>query len=198
MAIETLSGEKELLSRVSLGDGEAFGLLYERYYGQVYSVAFQYLKIHEPAEDLAQLTFLRIWEKRRYLPEIERFDAYLFKIARNALTDQFRKRASLETYQLRIQQLFEEEQGNPEEQLINKQKLSLISRAIERLPAQQQLAYRLSRDKGLSYNEIADKMKVSVNTVRKHISLALSSIREFFITHGENFLILIGWLIFLN
>jgi RNA polymerase sigma-70 factor (family 1) len=198
VAIETLSGEKELLSRVSLGDSEAFGLLFERYYGRIYSVAFQYLKIHEPAEDLVQLSFLRIWEKRRYLPEIERFDAYLFKIARNELTDQFRKRANQETYQLRIQQLFEEEQGNPEELLINKQKLSHIAEAIARLPAQQQQAYRLSRDKGLSYNEIADEMKVSVNTVRKHISLALSSIREFFRIHRNDFLILIAWLIYQN
>ena len=191
---ETLFIEKELLSRISAGDGGAFELLFEQYYGRIYSIAFQYLKIHELAEDLVQLSFLKVWEKRESLPAIERFDAWLFKIARNELTDQFRKVSNHEKYQRRIQELFEEEQGNPEEQLINKQKLSLIRDAIRNLPPQQQLAYRLSRDKGLNYNEIADEMQVSVNTVRKHITLALASIRDFFKTHRSDFLILIGWL----
>ncbi len=196
--MEPLDNERELLLRISEGDSVAFSHLFDRYYGLIYSVSFKYLKIHELAEDTVQTSFLKIWEKRNTLNRIERFDHFLFRIARNEMTDHFRKNITRNKHQQRIREMFEEESGNPEEQLISKQNRKLIADVIRELTPQQQTAYRLSRDEGLSYQEIADKMGLSVNTVKVHISLALKALRSFFSSRKNELLmlacIIIKWL----
>jgi hypothetical protein len=63
------------------------------------------------------------------------------------------------------------------------------------LPPQQQTAYKLSRDEGLSYLEIAERMKLSVNTIKVHISQALKTLKIFFAQHKEEYLL---WLFVLS
>ncbi len=188
--MEPLHNERELLLKTSEGDSTAFGHLFDRYYGLIYSVSFKYLKVHELAEDMVQSSFMKIWEKRVTLNKVERFDHYLFRIARNEMTDHFRKNITRDKHQQRIRELFEEESGNPEEILISKQNRKRIGDVIKELTPQQQTAYRLSRDEGLSYQQIAEEMGLSVNTVKVHISLALKALRSFFAGRKNEFLIL--------
>ena len=82
-----------------------------------------------------------------------------------------------------------EETGSPEELLISKQKRALIADVIANLPPQQQTAYRLSRDEGLSYQEIAERMQLSINTIKVHISQALKTLKIFFAQHKNEFLL---------
>ncbi len=186
---EPLHNERQLLRKISEGDDTAFKHLFEKYYGQVYSASFRFLKVHELAEDLAQTSFLKIWEKRKHLSHVERFDDYLFAIAHNEMADHFRKHSRREKHIQRIRELFEEETGSPEELLITKQKRALIADAISNLPPQQKRAYTLSRDEGLSYQEIADRMQLSVNTVKAHIYLVLKTLKAFFASHKNEYLI---------
>lgn len=190
MVLKPLYNERELLSKISEGDSVAFGDLFDRYYGLIYSVSFKYLKVHELAEDMVQTSFLKIWEKRVTLNRIERFDHFLFRIARNEMTDHFRKNITRDKHREHLRELFEEEAGNPEELLISKQNRKRIADVIRDLTPQQQAAYRLSRDEGLSYQQIADEMGLSVNTVKVHISLALKALRIFFAGHKNEFLML--------
>ena len=185
-----LHNEKELLSKISKGDSIAFGHLFDRYSGLIYSVSFKYLKVHELAEDMVQTSFLKIWEKRVTLNKIDRFDHFLFRIARNEITDHFRKNITRDKHQQRLRELFEEEAGNPEELLISKQNRKLIADVIRELPPQQQTAYKLSRDEGLSYQQIAEKMNLSVNTIKVHISFALKALRTFLAGRKNEFLTL--------
>jgi len=195
LAQEPLHSEKQLLQKISEGDDTAFKHLFEKYYGQIYSASFRFLKVHELAEDLAQTSFLKIWEKRKHLSHVERFDDYLFKIAHNEMADHFRKHSRREKHFQRIRELFEEETGSPEELLITKQKRALIADAISNLPPQQQKAYTLSRDEGLSYQQIADRMQLSVNTIKAHIYLVLKTLKAFFASHKDEYLI---WLFMLS
>ena len=188
MVSEPLYNEKQLLLKISEGDGDAFQHLFDRYYGVIYSASFRYLKVHELAEDMAQASFLKIWEKRNNLSHVERFDHYLFRIAHNEMADHFRKNSKRDKHIQRIQELFEEETGSPEELLISKQKRTLIADVISGLPPQQQTAYKLSRDEGLSYQEIAERMQLSINTIKVHISQALKSLKTFFAQHKDEYL----------
>jgi RNA polymerase sigma-70 factor (ECF subfamily) len=192
---EPFLNEKQLLLKIAEGDDDAFKLLFDRYYGLIYSASFRYLKVHELAEDLTQSSFLKIWEKRNNLGHVERFDHYLFRIAHNEMTDHFRKHSRRDKHIQRIRELFEEESGSPEDLLITKQKRALIADVISNLPPQQQTAYKLSRDEGFSYQEIADRMELSVNTIKVHISQALKTLKIFFSEHKEEFLL---WLFFLS
>jgi RNA polymerase sigma-70 factor (ECF subfamily) len=192
---EPFLNEKQLLLKIAEGDDDAFKLLFDRYYGLIYSATFRYLKVHELAEDLTQSSFLKIWEKRNSLGHVERFDHYLFRIAHNEMTDHFRKHSRRDKHIQRIREMFEEEYGSPEEILITKQKRTLIADVISNLPQQQQTAYKLSRDEGLSYQEIANRMQLSVNTIKVHISQALKTLKIFFSEHKEEFLL---WLFLLS
>ena len=195
MVQEPFHNEKQLLQKISEGDDTAFKHVFEMYYGQIYSASMRYLKIHELAEDLAQSSFLKIWEKRKHLSHVERFDDYLFRIAHNEMADHFRKNSRREKHVQRIRELFEEETGTPEELLITKQKRALIANAISNLPPQQQRAYTLSRDEGLSYQEIADRMQLSVNTIKAHIYLVLKTLKAFFASHKDEYMF---WLFILS
>ncbi|HET7000720.1 MAG TPA: RNA polymerase sigma-70 factor [Puia sp.] len=188
MIPEPFHNEKQLLKKIAEGDSTAFGLLFDRYYGLIYSASFRYLKVHELAEDLVQTSFLKIWEKRNHLGHVERFDHYLFRIAHNEMADHFRRHSRREKHVQRIRELFDEETGSPEELLITKQKRALIADVIGNLPTQQQTAYTLSRDEGLSYQEIADRMQLSVNTIKVHISQALKTLKIFFAEHKDEYL----------
>jgi RNA polymerase sigma-70 factor (family 1) len=194
MVLEPLHNEKELLLQISEGDRNAFGYLFERYYSVIYTASFKYLKVHELAEDMVQTSFLKIWEKRGTLANVDRFDAYLFRVARNEMTDIFRKNLTRDKHIERIRELFEEESGSPEDQLISKQKRALIADVIRDLPPQQRQAYRFSREQGMNYQEIATEMNLSVNTVKVHISLALKSLRSFFAQYKNEFYFLfVAW-----
>ncbi|HTB26893.1 MAG TPA: RNA polymerase sigma-70 factor [Puia sp.] len=195
MAQEPLHNEKQLLQKISEGDDTAFRHLFDRYYGQIYTASFRYLKVHELAEDLVQSSFLKIWEKRNQLSHVERFDHYLFRIAHNEMADHFRKHSRRDLHIQRIREMFEEETGSPEELLITKQKRALIADVISNLPPQQQTAYKLSRDEGLSYQEIAERMHLSVNTIKVHISQALKTLKIFFASHKDEYLV---WLLILS
>jgi RNA polymerase sigma-70 factor (ECF subfamily) len=191
---EPIYNEKDLLLRVAGSDADAFRLLFLRYYGRIYSVAIRYLRVHALAEDVVQQSFLKVWEKRQLLKSVERFDAYLFRIARNDLISLFRKQSSHKRYLQRIGELFDEERNSPEEQLIIKQKRILIQDIISSLPPQQQQAYRMSRDQGLPYEEIAAGMGLSVSTVKGHISAALKTIRALAgARKNELYFLLIAW-----
>ena len=193
--MEPLHNERQLLQKIAEGDGMAFRDLFDRYYGVIYSASFRYLKVHELAEDMVQASFLKIWEKRNNLSHVERFDHYLYRIAHNEMTDHFRKNSRRDKHLQRIHELFEEETGSPEELLITKQKRTLIADVIKSLPPQQQTAYKLSRDEGLSYLEIAERMNLSVNTIKVHISQALKTLKMFFARHKDEYLL---WLFILS
>jgi RNA polymerase sigma-70 factor (ECF subfamily) len=173
--------DNQLLHLVAQDDAKAFRHLFLAHYDLIYSTSLLYIKVHELAEDVVQQVFLKVWEKREMLPAIEKFDDWLFIITRNEVINVLRKQSSLRHYLRHMQDLFEAEAGGegPEEQLIVKQQRAIIQLAVKKLPPQQQQAYRLSRDRGMSYEEIATDMGLSINTVKGHISTALRSIREF-------------------
>jgi len=192
----TLYNEKELLRLVAQGDAKAFQHLFLTYYDLIYSTSLLYTKVHEMAEDVAQQVFLKVWEKREALATIEKFDAWLFIMTRNEVINILRKQSSHRHYLHHLQEMFREEGDSPEDQLIIKQRRAIIQLAVENLPPQQRQAWRLSRDKGLSYEEIAADMGISINTVRGHISTALRSMRELLRHYREELMLLLSaWLL---
>jgi RNA polymerase sigma-70 factor (ECF subfamily) len=191
-----LHNEKELLAQIAQGNQDAFAKLYIAFYDKVYSVAMMYLKVHELAEDSTQQVFLKLWEKREALGEVENLNAFIFITARNAIFNSLRKSTRQESYRaLLVSEVFLQETGSPEEMLIIKQKAGIIEQVIGGLPERQQQAFRLSRESGLRHKEIAVIMKVSVTTVKEHISNALQNIRNTLLIHKDELLLLLVYLL---
>lgn len=181
--------EKALFRLIAAGDEQAFAELFGWSYDKIYSVALMYLKIHEAAEDITQQVFLKLWEKRASLAAVEEPSSYLFTIARNEILNLFRRKTTQEHYRQFVLELFRQEEHTPEQQLIIKQKALLMEDIVRQLPLRQQEAFRLSREKGLSYEQIAVQMGVSVPTVKEHISKALAHIRTLLMANRNEFLV---------
>src|SRR5665213_736625 len=130
------------------------------------------------AEDMVQDIFLKIWMKKEQLPAIENFRNYLFIVARNHIFNELKKRSTDILFTDQLLDYFHDNKTTPEKKLLQKEASHLIQQAIDRLPQQQKMVYRLSREEGLSRNEIAERLELSPNTVRNHLSKALEMIRQ--------------------
>ena len=172
--------EKELLCRIAEGDEAAFGQLFHAYHQRLGAYIYRLTESLPAAQEIVQDVFVKIWMKRGLLPEIQCFDAYLFKAARNHVFNYLRKIARERTQQAMLEASLPAD--SPAEAFGEEAEeswLVLLDEAIAHLPSQQQKVYLLHRQEGLSHAEIASRLQLSVETVKKHMSLALRSIRGY-------------------
>ncbi|RPD41404.1 RNA polymerase sigma factor [Chitinophaga barathri] len=189
--MEPLNNETELIQHAAAGDAMAFAALFRLYKDKLYGFLLRATGSPEMAEDVVQDIFLRLWKHREKLPEITRFDAYIFQMARNQVINSL-KRMAKET--LILDELVKtgvavridaEDRLNVQE--VNKHLLS----ALEKLTPRQKLVYTLSRDKGLKHEEIARFLDISPSTVNNHLIEALRLIRQQLSARPEAFTIFI-------
>jgi len=195
--LSTLHNEKELLFLVSKGDESAYRQLFHTYWDHIYSTALMFTKSPELSEDLSQDIFARIWIKREQLAEIEQFDKFLFITARNLIFDHLRKKVFSGGYDEYFLEYFKDAALSPDQRLEFKEFENTIREAIDKLPAQQQTAFRLSRFQGLSHEEIARQMGISRQSVKSYIVRSIVSLRKMIEEHPENPMIVLWVLFFL-
>lgn len=174
-----MHNEGDLLKLLAAGDEHAYRELFRRHWDNVYSVALVLTKSVELAEDMVQDVFLKIWQKRDQFTKIEKFEDYLFIMARNHIYTELKKKTRDDQFKEQVHQYFDSGITNAEIQLLTKETQLQINKAIEQLTPQQQLVYRMSREQELSHEEIAEKLNISRNTVRNHIVQSLKQIREY-------------------
>jgi RNA polymerase sigma-70 factor (family 1) len=174
----TTYNEDELLQQLKTGSENAFTCLFDRYRGTVYGVALKFLRSPVLAEEIVQDVFLKLWLKRGDMDAVKRLDGYLFVMARNFIFDRIKKMA----YESSGQSLLplQESPADDSEYLVRKHQCEqLLQEAIALLPAQQKQVYILSKMNGLSHEKIAERMQLSRLTVKKHMAMALQSIRKY-------------------
>ncbi len=167
-----------MLQEIAEGNESAFRLLFNEYWQNIYGVAYMLTKSAPMAEDMVQEIFMKLWIKREQLPEVENFCNYLFIVARNHIFNELKKKSTDIIFTNHLFEYFHDTKGTPEKKLIEKEAEQIIDEIIERLPQQQKMIYRLSREEGLSRNEMADRLGIAPNTVRNHLSRALEMIRH--------------------
>ncbi|MBN9299199.1 MAG: RNA polymerase sigma-70 factor [Filimonas sp.] len=172
--------EKILLEQIASGNASAFGTLFQQYKDKVYALCMYMTRSELIAEEITQETFLKVWVKRTELTHVNYFNAYLRTIARNEVISYLRRMAKeqlvLTATQLQPSQL----QENTVDHIVAYREYErLLKKFIDQLPRQQRIAYLLSREEGLSYEAIAAKMGLSIETVREYIKKALRAIRTF-------------------
>lgn len=178
------SEERLLLQQIADGREEAFAALVQKYWNNVYAQALTYLKSSHHAQDLVQDLFVKVWEKRATLPKVERFDAFLFIMARNAIISALRKKLA-EPLSTDVIDVYQEHSRMPDQMLSFKQLQQHFKTAIDLLPQQQKTAFLLSREEDLSYEAIAVQMNLSRETVKKHICRALNFLRNYMRIHAN-------------
>jgi RNA polymerase sigma-70 factor (ECF subfamily) len=185
----TTYNETQLLEQVAGGDERAFRKVFDEHWQNIYGVALMLTKNADLAEDMVQEIFLKIWMKREQLPTIDNFKAFLFVVARNHVFSELRKKSNEIPFTEQLIEYFQETRNNPEKQLLQKESFAMVQQAVDSLPQQQRMVYQLSRDGGLTRDEIADKLGISPNTVRNHMAKAMETIRQY-LQHNASDLLL--------
>ena len=175
-----LYNEKQLLLQVAQGDQAAFTTLFYNHHQKLGEYINRLSGNHELAQEIVQDIFLKIWKNRAALSEIENFNAYLFVISRNhafnCLKQAAKEREKKQEWPRYSEDgLYEEGEGADN---LYQEYHSFLEEAIEKLPPRQKSVYLLSQHEGLSYEEIASRLHLSFETVKKHKSLALQFIRR--------------------
>lgn len=175
--------DETLLRRVAGGNEKAFNQLFAQHRNHVYIHALTYTKSPELAEELVLDIFLKIWNDREKLLEVENFRGYLFILSRNQVISAMRKQLEQPLPEEALA-LWETPGARPDGRLEFKETQALLARALGTLSPQQRTAFTLSRHEGKTYEEIAGIMGISRRTVNFHIVGALNNLRQFFHQHA--------------
>lgn len=189
MATKPLDNEAALLAKIAEGDQRAFTIIFNHYQRDLYLFSKSLTKSEEAALEVVQDVFLKVWSNRMQLGEIANFAAYLNRIVRNHSLNVLRKIAR-EAKSLSSLKSDQEEVSNAVADLATHQQLDyndamrLLDIALGDLPAQQRQVYQLCHVEGLKYEEAAQALGISIETVRVHMKRALQKIRLHFRNHA--------------
>ncbi len=170
--------EEVLVTKVREGEVRAFDQLFHLYSPRLFHFALGYLKSKEDAEEIVQDVFVKIWERRQHLRPDFSFKAYVFKIAFNAILNRIRKRGSERAFQAHLHHHKELTHNETENSILLADLERFSSRAVDQLPSRRQLIYRMSRQDGLTNQQIADHLHISPKTVEVQMSEALKFLRK--------------------
>ncbi|SIQ04862.1 RNA polymerase sigma-70 factor, ECF subfamily [Mucilaginibacter lappiensis] len=168
---------KEDIKQLIAGDETVFRLVYGFYSSKIYKLAYRFLKDQELSEEIVQETFITFWLNRDKLdPDVDLWP-YLYVITKRLSINSLKQiYKSTDNLKLLIQRTILEH--NPTEEHMAAEDLKIFTqKIIDQLPRQQQLVFKLSRNEGLSYKEIADKLQISQHTVRNHMIQALKTLK---------------------
>lgn len=161
------------------GDEAAFKVLFESNQNKLFRYINAIVKSREVSEELVLDIFLKIWNAKEILREVQNLDAFLYRMAVNKALD-FLKAAAKEK---KLRDLLATHMSTltaegPDGVFIYKEYEKELRLTIQQLPAQQQLVFNMSRDNGLSHQQIATELNISKNTVKNHMVTALRKLRS--------------------
>jgi len=150
---------------------------------ELYRLALRITLNPADAEDVVQETMMKVWNRRAQWEQIESIEAFCLTICRNLSLDKTRKMTgseqSLEANELEAPD--SSHGANPEEQVIQQDRVRLVRRIIDNLPEKQRSVMQLRDFEGKSYKEIAAILDISEEQVKVNIFRARQAIKQKFI-----------------
>jgi RNA polymerase sigma-70 factor (ECF subfamily) len=178
MVPEYTDQDRLLVSQLKEGSKDAYQLLFNRYAPRIFAFALSYLKRREDAEELLQEIFLRLWEIRTTLDDSKNIKSLLFKICINLIYDFIRRKNIEQAYLVFAGNNDQSNADSTWHEVIYHDMLMLMNRLVETMPDQRRLIFRLSKEDGLSNDEIAIRLQLSKRTVENQLYRAISYLRE--------------------
>lgn len=169
--------DSKLLSDFLKGDQEAFGKLFSMHYEEACRYIIRLIRDDDTTEEIVQATFVNIWEKRELISDDVTFKSYLFRSAYNTALNYLKHKKVVATYVNRQQENFTVVKKSYVSHQPDFELQKRIADALESLPPQCQRVFRMSREEGLKYHEIAEELEISVKTVEVHMGKALKLLR---------------------
>lgn len=163
---------------LALGDVNAFEMVFRTYYQPLCNYAYSFLQDKAEAEEVVQSVFLMVWEKREGLEIRTALKPYLYAMVRNACLNALKHQKVRQRHAGEVLSDGEEVHDPVTQSVISDELQRRIAEAMERLPEQCRLVFKMSRFEELRYADIARQLKISVKTVENHMGKALRLMRE--------------------
>lgn len=166
---------KRLLAAISLQDDQlAYRELFILLHARLKQFAYSILKSKEEAEELVSDVFIRIWEKRDKLTSIEAPLLYFYTSARNLAINRLKKQKRLaslsyEDWLVQMDSIY----FDPEKLMLTEEMMRQIKKAVNELPPRCRLIFKLTKEDGLKYREVAELLNLSIKTVEAQMAIAL-------------------------
>ncbi len=170
-----MRADAALVRRLRSDDADALRHLMDAYWAPLVGFAHRILAGSGDPEDTVQNAFVRLWARRRRLEQAGSLRSLLYTIVRNSCLDELRKRDRRKKAQEGA--LPPPSPRTPYEDVQGAELNRLAAAAVARLPERRREVFRLVREEGLSYQEIAEIMDLSTQTVANHMSLAMADLR---------------------
>jgi len=185
-----LSQDNELYRKLKEGNGQAFKTLFEKYYSALCHFACQLLQDNVLAEESVQELFVRLWERRELLNIETSVKHYLFQSVRNQCLNLIQHQKVRKLYASKIIESANRE-IDTEQYFMEVDLIKRIEKSIDSLPQKRKEIFKLSREQGLKYKEIAEKLNISIKTVEAQMGLALKYLRDDLKEYSDHLLTLL-------
>ncbi|WP_437918090.1 RNA polymerase sigma factor [Sphingobacterium sp. LRF_L2] len=170
----------ELIRDLAAGKEKAYRQVYERYKVNIYSTIFNLCDDEFVSEEVLQETFIRLWHYREKLTNVEDFNAWIYRVAKNVFLTKIRSlKPSHEPLDLILHDVFFAAMDYKDTEYVDLEKA--YHTAIENLSPKQQLTYKMVKNEGLSRKEVAKLLNVSPETVKWNLDESVKKIRKIMI-----------------
>jgi len=179
--------EKGFIKDLKSGSSKAFEELVTKYQGLVTNTCYGFVMNRDDADDLAQEVFIEAYQALNSFREDSKISTWLYRIAINKSIDEIRRRTRKKRFAYVTGIFGKEDQAlpitnpndmNPQQELESKERLQILNSAIDKLPSNQAIAFRLSKFEDLSGKEIAEIMNTSVSSVDSLIHRAKTNLKK--------------------
>lgn len=154
-------------------DTKSFKELYAFYFLKLFRFCIGIVHDKQSAEEIVHNVFMNLWEKRSELLKIKNPDVYLYVAVKNNSRDHLRKNRLLETVDFNsIPTEFSQLHIDPEQMMLTKEMQKIIAGAVDQLPPRCQQIFRLVKEDGLKYKDVAEILNLSVKTVEAQMTIA--------------------------
>ncbi len=180
-----LHNEAYLFQLIDGGDETAFRQLFDLYRLRLFTFAFELTHSRADAEEIVQDLFLKLWRRRGTLSGVTFPKKYMYTMAHNLVVDHLTRLARDKKLRALVWANIQEEGEYTEQAVLAAETANIVGKAVTRLSARKQAIYYLSRREGLSHQEIAQRLGISVPTVKNTMAEVLRFIRTFMHTQYE-------------
>ena len=171
---------KKVFHRIAMEDDrKSFNIFFKHYHAKLIRFALLFVPNYDQAQDIVSNVLVRLLKNRKKVFLMENFEGYLFRSIKNEAINHLKKENKVAVYSLEDgEELISEEHIDPLEKLLNNELRLVISKTVERLSPKRKMVYKLIKDDGLKYREVADLLDISERTVEVHLKLAIKELRE--------------------
>jgi len=167
--------------KISQGDQHSFRLLFDQFADCLTRFAQSILRSKDAATEVVDDVLVKIWKNRETLPQIENLRVYLYMATKNtALNYLSNKARQMITEPFNEIDVELKDEHNPDQQMITKELTKRIHDTVQELPPRCKMIFKLVREDGLKYKEVAAILKISENTVDAQMVIAIKKIKEAF------------------